>query len=189
NVRMTLETHLRHVVADQHPRIRRAVRLMARSAPLNLYGSVLEDKGAAEVGMALVAVRFIRRNRPDLPWQETAVRIMAIHASHGGLRQLVRERLLKSGPYVLVAARTELIHFRVLPRVQMVESLVNRVARGAWDGVLYVRSPDPPDLRALVEVTLQTVLIRALRRDLRRVHNVGRRQRLRMLGTRTMACF
>ena len=83
--------------------------------------------------MTLVTVWLVCRNRSDLPGEETAVRIVAVDARHGALRQLVRERFLKGRPYVIMAGRAHLIHFRVLPRVEMVESLVHRMARRTRD--------------------------------------------------------
>src|SRR6516162_1268036 len=109
--------------------------------------------------MALVTVWLVCRNRSDLPGEETAVRIVAVDARHGALRQLVGERLLKGRPYVVMAGRAHLIHFRVLPRVEMVESLVHRVTRRARHGVFHMRAADPPNLCALIEVTFQAVLV------------------------------
>ena len=103
------------------------MRLVTRSASLNFERGVLEGKRAAQVGMTLITVWFICRDRLDLPRQETAVRIVAVRAGHCALGQLVCEGFLESRPNVVVAARTHLIYFRVFPRIKIVESFMNGV--------------------------------------------------------------
>ena len=116
--------------ARQHPRVGRAVRLMAGAAAFQPSPErARRRKGPALVAVALEAARLVGIARLDHLRQEAAVRIVAIHAGHGAFRQAVLVGALKAGPDVGVASGALRVDFRRLARHQAVRSvLVNRVA-------------------------------------------------------------
>ena len=86
-VGMALQAYVAHLRARQHPRIGRAVRLVAGAAAFQPHRSMLEDKRPALVAMALHAARFVSEGCFHAVRAERAVRIVAVHARHGAFRQ------------------------------------------------------------------------------------------------------
>ena len=86
DVGVALEANEPLLVADQHLRIRRPMRLMTRGAAFHLNRSMLESERPTLVAVAFVAARLIRFNGSDGIRKEAAVGVMAIDAGHRTLR-------------------------------------------------------------------------------------------------------
>jgi hypothetical protein len=89
---MALKANEADFLANEHARVRRAVRFMARTTGLKAHGSVFEREGAAFVAMAAEASRFIRREGPHHSRAEASMRIVAIDARHRALWKAMLER-------------------------------------------------------------------------------------------------
>ncbi len=107
---VALQADEAHLVAGQHARIGRAVRLVAGRAAFQPHRRVLVGKRTALVAVALEAARLVGRHRLErtvasrLPcglWQSTQ--------DMAPLGQLVRVRPLERGPLRRVAARALLV--------------------------------------------------------------------------------
>ena len=115
----------------EHARIGGTVRLMARRTALQSHGSMFENEGASLIAMTLEAARLVGIHRLNGFRQEGSMRIVAVHAGHGALRQLMGIRFLKAGPDIGVAFGALRIDLGGLARDQAIGSvLVNRVASG-----------------------------------------------------------
>ncbi len=109
-----LEWHSRHTKrtsgAGQHPRIGRAVRLVAGRAAFQPHRSMFESERPALVAVAFEAARFVGVHGLQHEVRlRAAVRIVAIHAGHGALRQPVLVGPLEAGPDIVVARGAQLV--------------------------------------------------------------------------------
>ena len=77
--------------------------MVAPGAAFHLYRCVFVDEWTGKVTVALQASRLVRANGLNGFRQECSVRIVAVDARHGALREFVDERPLEAGPNVLVA--------------------------------------------------------------------------------------
>src|ERR1035437_7768623 len=68
-VGMALHAHEAHFMPDQHPRIRRPMRLVAGTASFEAHGSVLERKRSHFIAVAFAAIWFVESR--GLNWPET----------------------------------------------------------------------------------------------------------------------
>ena len=148
---VTFQTHEANFCPSQHARIRRAMHFVTRGAALEPYGRVLEREGSAFVAMALEATGLVRGE--DLGHRRTnaAVWIVAIHASHCALRQLVMIGSLKLRPDVGMAARTLLVHSRGRSHHKPVRAVrVDLMTGDAGDLIFRVAALQAADVRRLI---------------------------------------
>src|SRR2546423_15504267 len=82
-VGMALQTHKADLLAREHARIRRSVRLMAGRAALKSHRRVLECERPSLIAVTAEATWLSGRKRLHHPGPETSVRIVAIDAGHG----------------------------------------------------------------------------------------------------------
>ena len=101
---MALQADELNLRAGQHPRIYRSVRLVTGAATFDPHRRVFENKWASEVAMAFHAARFIGIYETHVAREVATVRVVAIHARHGALRQAVPVRPLE-------LAQTSVWHF------------------------------------------------------------------------------
>jgi len=94
---MAFEAELADVTASEHARVGGAVGLMACVAGLHANGCMFKREGAALVGVARIAGDFVAHALLDVARGRHAVRIMAIAAMDGALRELVAEGPFKGG--------------------------------------------------------------------------------------------
>ncbi len=83
---------------------------MTAPTALKPYGRMLECEWSAFVPVALEAAGLIRREGLHHAGPETSMRIVAIDARHGALRNAVLEGTLKLRQYILMTTGTLLIH-------------------------------------------------------------------------------
>jgi len=81
-IRMALQADEAHLGAREHPRVGRAMRLMAAPASLEFHRRMFEDEGPRLVGMAAKANLILRCGRAKLACQKTAMRVMTVAAGH-----------------------------------------------------------------------------------------------------------
>src|ERR1700733_2532777 len=81
-VRVAFQADESNVGAYQHPRIRRAMRLMTRLTAFETHGSVFKGERPALISMAAEASWLIGREGLKHGGPNTAVRIMAVDAAH-----------------------------------------------------------------------------------------------------------
>lgn len=148
------------------------MRLVARGATLQLHGSVRECEWPTEIAVALEASRLIRIYRLEGASQNAAVRVMAIHAGHGSFRKAVMIDPLKTGPNGGMALCAERVDFLVGPRDQT-GGAMDRVACEATHLVSDMAALDAPDLGGLIQMTLETNLVRRGRLEPGGISNVG----------------
>ena len=98
HIGVTLQTYKTNFMPGQHPRIRRSMRLVTGAAAFQSHGRVLERKGSALIGVALQAAWLIPGECSNHLWTRASMRIMAVYAGHGSLRQPVRVGPLELGP-------------------------------------------------------------------------------------------
>jgi len=117
---------------------------------------VLISEWATQIAMAFEAARLISGKGLDGMRQEAAMRIMAIHAGHGALRQAVAIWPLELRPGGGVAACALLIDGRGLTSDEPVGTVaMDGMTRRAGYVVLGMAALQPADLRGLIEVALQ----------------------------------
>ena len=76
----------------QHPRIGRTMRHVTRDATVGLHRRMFEREWTLLIGVALDARRVRADSQPRLLQLKTAVRVMAVAASHGAFEHLVMGR-------------------------------------------------------------------------------------------------
>lgn len=158
---MALQTERVHIIASQETGIRRAVRIVARTAAFNLDWRVLINKGTCLLRMALHTDGVAGDAASQSLLLECPVWIVAITAAHQTLIHLVVERLRKSGLHVCVAGVTEL-RLGDLEKAGLASGLMNTVTTHATyvcDSVC--RSLE---IRMCRGVALQALVINCLRR-------------------------
>jgi hypothetical protein len=159
-VGVAFKTHQPYYLPGQHTWIGRAMRLVASATTLKPHGRVLERKWTALVAVAVEASRFIGTERLHHCRLDTAMRIVAIDAGHGALRQFMMIRQLKLRPDIHMAAGALFIDGgRLADHKVMASVRVNLVARCAGNLVLHVTALEAPHLRWLVQVTTEADLV------------------------------
>src|ERR1035441_9501050 len=137
----------------QHARIRRPVRLVARTASFEAHRSMLERKGSHFVAVTSGATRFVGLRGLNQLGQRAAVRIVTIHAGHGPFRQAVFVMLLEAGPHIGVASGAQRVDLRSLARDQAVRSvLVDRVTGSATNLILGMAAINTSAVGGLIAV-------------------------------------
>jgi hypothetical protein len=102
------EAELPNPAGDQQTRISRAVRRMAGDAPFSLYRRMFINKRPLFIGMALDA-RCIRPGSQSCLFEfKTAVRIMAIPATHRSFKNFVMKGLIELVLNFTVATQAKL---------------------------------------------------------------------------------
>ena len=118
------------------------------------------------------------------------MRIVAVYARHGALRQLVGELALEAGPNILVAGGAQLIDIRRLAGYHPVRTIgVNRVAPYARHLVLRVTAVEAAHMRGLIKMAGETELVGFRRFEFRRVADIGGIHRFRVFTSRSVARF
>jgi len=153
-IRVTLEAYKTDIGAYQHPRIRRAMRLVTRLAAFKADRSVFEGERSALVAMAGEAPRLIGREALEHRWPDAAMGIVAVHAAHGAFGKFVMKRPLELRPDIQVAAPAQLISRFGLASHQRFAGM-HLVAFRARNLVLGVAAFQPADLRGLVQMTVE----------------------------------
>ena len=92
---VTFEADEADISSRQHFRICRSVGFMTSLATLGPHGNVFIGKRAPKIAMAFETTGLVRSECANLPLREAAMRIVAVHAGHGGLRKPVRVRALE----------------------------------------------------------------------------------------------
>ena len=123
DVCVTLQTDKPDFMPCQHPRIGRAVWLMASLAALESHGRVLERKRSPLVGMAAKAARLVGCECLQQTRVRCPVRIVAIDAGHRALREAVRMRLSKLAPGACMACRALLVYLTRLARDHSIRAI------------------------------------------------------------------
>src|SRR5215207_2692967 len=113
----------------EHPRVRGAVRRVARRAALGLDGRVLEGERPLLLRVALDAGRVHARREPALLGLEAAVRVVAVGALHRALQHLVVEGLRELVLLLGVALEAELL-LAALEHLGVLEARLLGVGRG-----------------------------------------------------------
>jgi len=189
-VGVALHAQLAHRGTGQHPRIRRAVRLVACGAAFQADGSMLEGEGAAFVTVAFEATRLIGVHCLDGARQQSAMRIVAIHAGHRAFGKTMFVWALETGPDVSVAVRAQRIDVWDLAGDQSIGTVfVHRVAGYAAHLVLGMAAIDAPDVGWLVQMAGEANLVRFGGFEFRRLAYVGGGHGLRMLATGAVTGF
>jgi len=163
---------------------------MTSPTTLKPHHGVLKGKGTALVGVAVEASGFVGAERLQHRVPDRAVRIMAIHATHGVLGYFVVKRSLKLRPHIQMAALAQLVYRRGFPNYQPVGSVgVDLVARRAGYLILGMAALQPSNLGGLIQVAGEADLVIGDGGQLCGIANVRRRCGFGMLGSRTMAGF
>ena len=158
---MTLQTHLTHLVTDQHARISGAVRLMTGHAALKANGRVLENKRTALIAVALEASRLVTERNAHGLRHGARVRIVTVGAGHRAFGQAMLVRLLKRRPNREMARRALSINVRRFLKEQRPPArAVNRMTLKAPHRVLGMARQDAPHIRRTVPVAAQTRKVR-----------------------------
>src|SRR5262249_7484527 len=97
-IRVAVQTDQKHLLPNQHARIRRTVRLVTSGAAFQPDGGVLEGEWSTLLAMAAEASSLVGIECANGSQQHTAVRIVAIRAAHRTLRQLVSVRTRETQP-------------------------------------------------------------------------------------------
>lgn len=187
---VTLEADQAHFLARQHPRIRRAVRLVAAAATFKTDYRMLEGERTAFIPMTVETSWFIGGEYPGHCRPHGAVRIVAIDAGHGALGQLVVVGPLELCPDIDVTARALLVDRRSFASHQAERSIgMDFVTRGAGYLILDMAALQAANVRRLVEMACETASVDFRWRELGGIANVGGAGAFRMLAARTVARF
>ena len=188
HVGVTLQAHEPLLMAGEHARIRRAVRLVARFAAFHFHRRMLKSKRPALVAVAADATGLVGVFRVDHAREKTAVGVMTIDAGHGAFRQAMRVRPLKLGPNLDVAAGAFRVDRLVAARGNRLGiRLVHRMAANAGDLMAAVPALNPAGMGECVLVAAEANALRFRRLDLGRIHDVGGGRGLGVLASRTVA--
>jgi hypothetical protein len=103
HIGMALEAHVPHLMACQHSRIRGAMHFVATGAAFQPHRRVLERERTSLVGVAFETTWLVGSERPYLPQEKAAMRIVAVGARHGALHKPVSMGALKLAPGADVA--------------------------------------------------------------------------------------
>ena len=172
----------------QHAGIGAAVRFVAGIAALELHGRVLERERTAFIAMTFEAARLIRREGLGHGRPQGAVGIVAIHAGHLVLRNLVAEGFGELRLDALMATGAERVHLRSGARHQARRAIrVNGVAGDAAHGVFHVAALDPLGMFGRIEMAAQADLVGLFRHQLLRIADLGRVRRPGMFRASAMA--
>ncbi len=106
---MAFQADEANVGSGEHPRVRRAMRLVTCRAAFKPERRMLEGERPALIAMALEAARFIGRETLEHRGPDGAVRIVAVHAGHGTLGNFVMERALELRPLVEMTTRAQFV--------------------------------------------------------------------------------
>ena len=157
---MTLQTYKANLLAHEHARVRRTVRLMTGAAALETHRRMLERERSAQIAVALEARLFISRYETHHAGLEAAVGIVTIYARHGPFRNPMPERTLKLRQDIGVASAALFIDGSRLSRHHTIRTMrVNAVARRACYLILGVAALDAANLRGTVEVACEASLV------------------------------
>ena len=187
-IRVALQADQAHFRTRQHPWIGRAMRLMAGHTAFETHRPVLERERSALVAMAVQASRLVRGEGLRHRGADTAVRIVAVDATHRAFRQLMMIGLLKLRPDIDMAARALFVDCGRLAEHEPVGPIrVHFVAGRAGDLILRVTALQAPDVGRLIQVAGETDLVGGRRREFRRIANGRGRRRFGMLLRGAMA--
>jgi len=187
---VTLETDQANFLARQHPRIRRAVRLVAAPATFKTDYRMLERERTAFIPMTVETSWFICGEYLGHCRPHGAVRIVAIDAGHRTLRQLVVVGPLELCPDIDVTARALLVDRRSLASYQAERPVgMDFVTCGAGHLILDMAALQAANVRRLVEMACETASVDFRWRELGRIANVGGAGAFRVLAARTVARF
>jgi len=185
---MAFQAHKPNVRAGQHPRIGRAVGLVARAAAFQAHGSVLEGEGSALVAVALEAAGLVGVSGLDGARPQGSVRIVAIHARHGAFRKAMFVGPLETGPLGGVATGAELVDVRELAGHQAIGSvLVDGVAGHATHLVFGMSAVDSSHVGGLIEMAGEAELVGLRGLELGGLPDIGGIHGFRVLASGAMA--
>ncbi len=185
---MALQAHEADLGAREHPRIRRAMRLMTRLAAFKPERCMFKRKWTALVAMAPKTSRLIRSEGFDHRGPDAAMRIVAVHTAHIAFGKLVVEGPLELGPDVQMTTSALRIDCFGLANHQGFRGM-NFMAGGAGDLVLGVAALQPPHVRRLIQMTSETDLVGCRRGELARIADIVGRGSFGMGLPGTMASF
>ena len=187
-IRVALQTVEAHLMPVQHAGIGAAVRFVAGIAALELHGRVLERERTAFIAMTFEAARLIRREGLGHGRPQGAVGIVAIHAGHLVLRNLVAEGFGELRLDALMATGAERVHLRSGARHQARRAIrMDGVAGDAAHGVFHVAALDPLGMFGRIEMAAQADLVGLFRHQLLRIADLGRVRRPGMFRASAMA--
>lgn len=185
---MTLQTYEANLLAHEHARVRRTMRLMTTSTSLKTNGRVFEGKRSAQIAVTFEAGLFIGRDETHHARAEAAVGIVAVHARHRAFWNPMPVRALELGKHIGVARAALLIDGGGLPGYQAIGAVsVHAVARRAGHRVFGVAALHAADLRGAVQMALEAIFIDGRGIELHRVDNVRGREGIGMLAAGTVA--
>jgi hypothetical protein len=187
DIGVAFQTEVAHLGPDHHPRIRRAVRLMAGAAAFQPHGRVFERKGPALFGVALKAGFFVRVSRFQRSLAERPVRVVSIRAGHRAFRKLVPVWPLELRPHRSVAGLALVVDRRRLARNHVGRIFVYGVALVTGHLILRVSALHPRDMSGCAHVARHADLLGSGRNNLRGIPDVGRVRRLGVFGSGSMA--
>ena len=151
--RVALQAKRFHVGAFQHSRIYRSMRFVASRAAFQIHGSMLKNKRTALVAVTLEAAALVGGEGLERAGQHAAVGIVAIHAAHRALRQLMTIGPGEAGPLAGMASGALRIHRGRGAGDQVSAAvLVDRVAANAAYIILGVTALQARDMGRSVEV-------------------------------------
>ena len=166
-VGMTLEADKPDIGPGQHLRISGAMRFVASLAALGPHGGVLISERSAQIRVAREATGFVCGERANLPRQEAAMRIVAVRARHGALRQPVRVGALERSPCALMAVSALLIDSSGLSGHQTPGfRLMHPMAAGTRYAASGMSALDATDMSRLIAMTGETGFVGSCRRKL-----------------------
>jgi hypothetical protein len=187
---VTLEADQAHFLARQHPRIRRAVRLVTAPATFKTHHRMLEAERTAFIPMTVETSWFIRGEYLRHCRPHGAVRIMAIDAGHRAFRQFVVVGPLKLRPDIDVTARALLVDRRSFASHQAEGPIgMNLVTCGAGHLVLDMAALQAANVRRLVEMARETAAVHFRGGEFGGIADVGGAGAFRVLAARTVARF
>jgi hypothetical protein len=130
---VTGQTELIDCGVSQQSRVRGSMRRVTGNAPFGLYRGMFKSKRALLVRVALNTTGITTGGQPGLLEFESTMRVMAISAHHGPLKNLMMKRRRERRLDLAVATQTEL---RVV-RFQQLETRKARLftVRGFDEGV------------------------------------------------------
>lgn len=109
---VTFQAQRSHRGSNQHLRIIRSMRFMARLAIANAVRCVFEGEGSASVRVALHAGHLSGEAGPQLAPLQSSMRLVTVDAAHGIFGHAMMERLGKIGPLLNMAAQAERVRRR-----------------------------------------------------------------------------
>ena len=185
---MALQTERVDIVASQEPRIRRAMRIVARTATFNLDRRVLINKRPCLLCMALHTDSVAGDAASQSLLLECPVGIVTIAAAHQAFVHLVVERLRKSGLYISVAGIAE-FRLRNLEKARLASEFMNAMATDATYVCYSVCGA--LEIRMCPGVALQALVIDCFRRRIAESEECFQvsASSLYMLPARSMAAF